>query len=72
MTTQTTPLPEALHERMLKWATDNPTDPRATEMANLGVKLENVLNPMGTPPQVVGAWARARKFWCQVTGEDLI
>lgn len=23
-------------------------------------------------PQIVGAWAKARKLWCELTGESLI
>jgi hypothetical protein len=62
----------ALHERMQKWAADNASDPRSGEMRSLAVKLENAISPMKSPPQVIGAWARARKFWCYLTGEDLV
>lgn len=62
----------ALHERMQKWAADNTNDPRSGEMRSLAVNLENAISPMRSPPEVIGAWARARKFWCDVTGEDLV
>ncbi len=28
--------------------------------------------PTHTPKQLIGAWARARKAWCDFTGEPLI
>lgn len=28
--------------------------------------------PLINPPQFLGAWARARKCWCEYTGEPLV
>lgn len=51
---------------------------RAAELRELANKLEAARDGAYAEPQTVtvgamlGAWARARKLWCEVTGEPLV
>lgn len=50
--------------------------PRAEELRNAADRLDNATGGlMGGPDGVkrlLGNWARARKLWCEITGEPLI
>lgn len=47
---------------------------RAAELFARARELENAIinTEPGSVPKLVGAWARARRLWCQCSGEDLI
>lgn len=62
---------DALWEKMLDLANtrDLPSDhPMRTEAAKLRQAVENDAGPQ----TIIGAWARARRIYCEFTGEPLI
>jgi hypothetical protein len=66
---------EPLVDRMWKWADDHTTDIRRGEMRNLADALDRAITNLDAEDGVkrmLGAWARARRYWCEVTGEPLI
>ena len=68
--TEPTPATQHLPDRIRTLAD---THPRGAELRERADALERELaqdppNPMRT----LGAWARARKLWCELTGEDLV
>ena len=50
--------------------------PRAEELRNAADKLDGAVDAAASGPdavkRVLGNWARARKLWCEITGEPLI
>lgn len=52
--------------------------PRAAELLDLAIKFDKAAKGFHSTPQTVtvksfvGAWVRARKLWCAVSGEPLI
>jgi hypothetical protein len=64
-----------LVDRMWKWADDHTTDIRCLEMGRLANDLNRAtagLYEDGGIKRMHRAWARARMYWCEVTGEPLI
>lgn len=59
-----TPLSEQMH------ALADKGHPRADELRAKAQELDDKIN--GEPRSMLGAWARARRLWCDCTGEDLI
>ena len=55
---------KALQVRRLDWQLSD----RLLEHAN-ALEALDVTTPI---PKLVGTWAKARKFWCDLTGEDLV
>ena len=55
-----------LTDRMRALAADG--HPRATELFDAADRIDVAI----TIPQIVGSWAKARKLWCEITGEPLI
>lgn len=45
--------------------------PRGDELREKADKLDAAITNYD-PAKVLGAWARARKLWCEITGEALI
>lgn len=66
-------LPQEMRDRA-----DHDQLPPDHQLRTLAAELEAAITGFyGTPQthtagQFVGAWARARRVWCQVTGEPLI
>ncbi len=46
--------------------------PRAEDMIREADALEKVIEGGFNAPRLLGAWARARRLWCECTGEDLV
>jgi hypothetical protein len=47
--------------------------PRAAELFARAQELDSaVMDKTTSIPHLVAAWARARRLWCDLTGEDLI
>jgi hypothetical protein len=47
-------------------------NPRAAELIEKADELDKMINAdLWDTEQVLGAWLRARKLWCEVTGEPL-
>jgi hypothetical protein len=48
-------------------------NPRAAELIEKADELDKMINAdLWDTGQVLGAWLRARKLWCEVTGEPLL
>lgn len=61
---------EHLPDRMRTLAA---THQRGSELKRLADLLDAELaNDPPNPMRVLGAWARARKLWCELTGEPLV
>jgi hypothetical protein len=68
-----------LHEKMRAYVAAYPTLPTAPEMTRLADALDAAITKAyseeGTiddTKRMLGCWARARRFWCDTTGERLI
>lgn len=46
--------------------------PRAAELVEKAEAMEKAAAEFNDVKKVVGTWARARRLWCEVTGEPLI
>ena len=48
--------------------------PRAAELREHADALDTQLNAWekGNPMRLLGVWARARRLWCECTGEPLL
>lgn len=75
----------SLQDRMRDWANAHPDHSRAPDIHRLAKELEEQIAAawedeldFGADSQtraarrVVGAWARARRAWCEVSGEPLV
>jgi len=68
----------ALWDRMRDFADKSQDAPTNFELRRLAGEFErNTLGFFGTPQTCdvktfMGSWARARKFWCELTGEPLV
>jgi len=60
---------KSLPERMRELASSRPE--QSEELCRLAEALEKAVD-QGDAKKILGAWARARRFWCQCTGESLI
>jgi hypothetical protein len=47
-------------------------NPLALELIARARDLDDVIAENADAPRVVAVWARARKLWCEITGEELI
>ena len=47
------------------------SSPRKEELLHRATQLESALVNFDVP-NVLGAWARARKLYCEITGENLV
>ena len=59
--------------RQLSWTSKG--KPRAEELRAAANELDAALEQLNQPgdlKRMMGAWARARLLWCDVTGEDLV
>ena len=59
---------QTLAERMRDFASSCPE--HAKELYMLASELE--IDDTSNIPRIVGIWARARRRWCEITGEPLI
>lgn len=48
------------------------TDEQKESLLDHAAKLEALTLGVSTAQQIAGTWARARRFWCNLTGEPLI
>ena len=48
------------------------TDEQKESLLDHAAKLEALTLGVNTAQQTVGTWARARRFWCDLTGEPLV
>ena len=68
----------ALWDRMRDFADLSQDSPTNFELRRLATNLETAaIGFYGTPQTCdvktfMGSWARARKFWCELTGESLV
>lgn len=58
-----------LADKMLALAKDHP---RGEELRTKAEALIAACAPEVPAPKLLGAWARARKLWCEVTGGPLV
>ena len=59
--------------RQLSWMPKG--EPRAEELRSKADALDAAIEQMGAEggvKRMLGAWARARRLWCDVTGETLV
>lgn len=62
-----------LVQKMRVWAARQPSDARTPDMLRLAARFEEVITDnTASAAQLLGAWARARKFYCITTGEPLV
>lgn len=62
---------EPLHTRMRRLAAAQAPDVAADLRAKADA-LEDAADFKHGPKVLLGCWARARRAWCNVTGEDLV
>ena len=48
------------------------THERGAELQEKATELEAALDGTGSVLRLIGAWARARKLWCDCTGDALV
>lgn len=67
------PYETPLAQRMRELA-DGGKHPRAVELFARARELDSAaINPVGTGvKKLLGAWARARRLYCDITGEELV
>ena len=58
-----------LVDKMIAWADANDL-PADDKMRVLAKELNDT--PPGNVPSLLGRWARARRHWCDVTGDELV
>ena len=46
--------------------------PRAAELRTKAKEFDREAEAYDNPKRLLGTWARARKLWCDCTGESLI
>ena len=60
----------ALFDKMRSLASDG--HPQAYALRQRADELETAVVGKPSAKQILGAWARARRLWCECTGEPLI
>jgi hypothetical protein len=66
---------EPLVDKMMTWANSRQNTSKVARMRELALALDDAIQHLydeNGVKRMLGAWARARMYWCEVTGEPLI